>query len=158
MPLERGTGPATIAHNIAEMVRAGHPQKQAVAAAMREARGDMDCDRLDTMLSACDALTRRFDALVEWRCASRFDVSWEESAHPRGEDGKFSASSGGVRAGSDYHESERTKYAAETKPESANLARAHQSVAVEYRYALRKFENGDLRAATQAYERAIKKT
>src|SRR6185312_13418723 len=67
MPLERGTGPATIAHNIAEMVRAGHPQKQAVAAAMREARGDMDCDRLDTMLSACDALTRRFDALVEGR-------------------------------------------------------------------------------------------
>jgi hypothetical protein len=33
MPLEKGSGKETISHNIAEMVNAGHPQKQAIAAA-----------------------------------------------------------------------------------------------------------------------------
>lgn len=37
MPLTKGSSHATIAHNIAEMVRAGHPQKQAIAAAYRVA-------------------------------------------------------------------------------------------------------------------------
>jgi hypothetical protein len=38
MPLKRGGGRATISANIAEMIRAGHPQKQAVAAAYDKAR------------------------------------------------------------------------------------------------------------------------
>ena len=37
MPLERGSSRATISRNISEMVRAGHPQRQAIAAAMRQA-------------------------------------------------------------------------------------------------------------------------
>jgi hypothetical protein len=40
MPLEKGTSEATVSRNIAEMVRSGHPQKQAVAAAIRAARED----------------------------------------------------------------------------------------------------------------------
>lgn len=37
MPLKSGKSKAAISHNIREMVKAGHPQKQAVAAAMRKA-------------------------------------------------------------------------------------------------------------------------
>lgn len=37
MPLLEGSSPKTISHNIAEMIKAGHPQKQAVAAAYHKA-------------------------------------------------------------------------------------------------------------------------
>jgi hypothetical protein len=38
MPLRRGKSKATRSANIAEMVRSGHPQKQAIAAAYRQQR------------------------------------------------------------------------------------------------------------------------
>lgn len=38
MPLKKGKGKKTIGHNIREMTRSGHPQKQVVAAALDEAR------------------------------------------------------------------------------------------------------------------------
>lgn len=38
MPLKSGTSKATISQNIAEMMRAGHPQNQAVAAALSQSR------------------------------------------------------------------------------------------------------------------------
>ena len=40
MPLEKGSSRETVSHNISEMVRHGHPQNQAVAAAMRSAGKD----------------------------------------------------------------------------------------------------------------------
>ncbi len=38
MPLKKGTGKKVVSENIREMVHSGHPQKQAVAAAMNQAR------------------------------------------------------------------------------------------------------------------------
>lgn len=38
MPLEKGSGKKVIRDNIKEMIRNGHPQKQAVAAALNQSR------------------------------------------------------------------------------------------------------------------------
>ncbi len=38
MPLKKGTSRDTIGSNIKEMERSGHPKKQAIAAALNEAR------------------------------------------------------------------------------------------------------------------------
>ena len=39
MPLKAGKSKEVIAHNIREMIKAGHPRKQAIAAALSKARG-----------------------------------------------------------------------------------------------------------------------
>lgn len=38
MPLKKGKSKATVSKNISEMVKSGHPQKQAIAASLNEAR------------------------------------------------------------------------------------------------------------------------
>jgi 8-oxo-dGTP pyrophosphatase MutT (NUDIX family) len=50
MPLLEGSGQATISHNIAEMVKAGHPRDQAIAASFRKAGKGND--------KALDAVTK----------------------------------------------------------------------------------------------------
>jgi len=45
MPLKEGSSKETISSNIREMMRAGHPQDQAVAAALRKARESGGCAR-----------------------------------------------------------------------------------------------------------------
>jgi hypothetical protein len=54
MPLQSGSSKEVISHNIAEMVKAGHPQKQAVAAALHKARDvhPTDCSAVDC--GVCD--------------------------------------------------------------------------------------------------------
>jgi hypothetical protein len=80
MPLEAGKSQAVISHNISEMVHSGHPQKQAVAAAERKARGDDETDhpsrkelsnmldglvrKVDDFSNRCDAAYTRVDALA----------------------------------------------------------------------------------------------
>ena len=53
MPLEHGSSRETISHNIEEMVKAGHPVKQAAAAAYREARSDADPHGVHAYHDAC---------------------------------------------------------------------------------------------------------
>jgi hypothetical protein len=43
MPLKKGKSQATVGYNIKEMVKAGHPQSQAVAAAMSQCRKAGGC-------------------------------------------------------------------------------------------------------------------
>ena len=38
MPLKRGTSQAVVSANIREMLKAGHPRQQAIAAALRQKR------------------------------------------------------------------------------------------------------------------------
>lgn len=45
MPLKEGSSRKTVSSNIREMMKAGHPQEQAVAAAMRKARESGGCAR-----------------------------------------------------------------------------------------------------------------
>lgn len=63
MPLETGKSKAVISHNISEMRKAGHPEKQAIAAAFSEA-GESRKDKIDEVIKKTDALERRVDAFL----------------------------------------------------------------------------------------------
>jgi hypothetical protein len=61
MPLQSGSSKETISKNISEMVKSGHPQKQAVAAALSNARKS-DSEKLDAIADGVAYLTKRMDA------------------------------------------------------------------------------------------------
>jgi hypothetical protein len=54
MPLEPGSSREVVSRNVSEMVKSGHPQKQAVAAALSNARDEVltDPQSLDTILTS----------------------------------------------------------------------------------------------------------
>jgi hypothetical protein len=63
MPLESGSSNQAVSHNIKEMVEAGHPQKQAVAAAMKKAGRSKDKVKAADAYKAYDvALASQFRA------------------------------------------------------------------------------------------------
>jgi hypothetical protein len=59
MPLQPGTNDAAVAENIREMMQAGHPQNQAVAAAMREAGRERPSKDKPKKSALQDALDKR---------------------------------------------------------------------------------------------------
>ena len=78
MPLEKGpVGSAAFGRNVATEVKAGKPQKQAVAIAYSEAGEKKDCamsDRLDSILDSCAKMEARVDALCAGRQDSVYDL------------------------------------------------------------------------------------
>lgn len=56
MPLESGKSKEAFEHNIKTEIKAGKPQKQAVAIAYAKKRGD--CSQLDSILDACDSFEK----------------------------------------------------------------------------------------------------
>lgn len=67
MPLESGKSKEAFSHNVSTEVKAGNPQKQAVAIAYSKARGDssnvaaLDPVKLDACISKMDSIAKRFD-------------------------------------------------------------------------------------------------
>lgn len=57
MPLESGKSKAAFSHNVETEMNAGKPQKQAVAIAYAEQRGD----RLDAIMEVCDTFDAAHD-------------------------------------------------------------------------------------------------
>lgn len=107
MPLQKGSSQAAISANIAELVRAGHPQKQAEAIAEKTARGNDDfSDLIYQFLSqkawwdyprklVKDAASKRKIAkLISGFVGDGFDPSEQREA-----DGKWTAGGGGLQKG-----------------------------------------------------------
>lgn len=59
MPLMPGRSRAAFSQNVETEMKAGKPQKQAVAIAYSKQRGDM----LDCAMDACAAISKRLDAM-----------------------------------------------------------------------------------------------
>lgn len=89
MPLQSGKSEKVISHNISEMVKAGHPQKQAVAAALHNAEDSAtcDCDDCATLPTMKDKkpMRRVHDVHIHIHDAGGF----VEGDHPRSDNGQF---------------------------------------------------------------------
>lgn len=93
MPLKSGSSKETVSHNIKEMVESGHPQKQAVAAALSEARK-----------SGAKIPKKKSDKVEESESSS--DVKEKAAAGPKQ---PSSPSSSTVNSGAGLHSRDKTK-------------------------------------------------
>jgi hypothetical protein len=75
MPLKSGSSPETVSENIREMKASGHPQEQAVAAAMREKRGDAMVG-IDNIQGRFNEIVSRVHAIA--RDAKKLDDDCDE--------------------------------------------------------------------------------
>ena len=62
MPLEPGKSRAAFSHNVKTEMKAGKPQKQAVAIAYAQQRRTDSTVQLDALVEKCDAFERRLDS------------------------------------------------------------------------------------------------
>lgn len=100
MPLKLGSSPDIISANIAELVKAGHPQKQAAAIAYREASKhakDMKPEEWD------EFIFRMNQFLGEERDEAAHDSDFKEGDHPRAGNGQFGSGGGSTGAGGENH-------------------------------------------------------
>jgi len=67
MPLKKGSSREAMSENIAELVRAGHPQKQAEAIAYRVAGKDVDTEAYDAEEDSIKTVARIVMAAIQ-RC------------------------------------------------------------------------------------------
>ena len=83
MPLERGpVGSAAFGRNVATEMKAGKPQKQAVAIAYNEAGEKKDCtmsDRLDSIMDSVSKMEARVDALCARKDADRYEADLKDN-------------------------------------------------------------------------------
>lgn len=87
MPLESGSSRAVISANIAELVKAGHPQKQAEAIAYREAAKDAEYDEgADSFNSLVEKLMRKgYSKEYATKIAGKVAVEKGDAAQDRAE-------------------------------------------------------------------------
>lgn len=71
MPLEKGKSPEVTSHNIAEMIRAGHPKAVAIAAALSMKR--KDGLTIDDCTAAFDSIVEKVHAFKKRNDAGRKD-------------------------------------------------------------------------------------
>ena len=97
MPLEKGKSPEVTSHNIAEMIRAGHPKAVAIAAALSMKRKDGltidDCTAaFDSIVEKVHAFKKRGDASGSYMV--QFDAKDEKGKVHVNMSFRVSASSG----------------------------------------------------------------
>lgn len=80
MPLEKGSSEKTISRNISELRSSGHPEKQSIAIAMKEA-GKSKKDSLPAAIHSALGKTKQ-------------DSTFNEADHPRAANGQFGSGSG----------------------------------------------------------------
>jgi len=97
MPLQQGVSAATISANIAELIRSGREPKQAEAIAYRTAGKDaLAAEDMtpDDWRGLVDGLIKFFGEEAEE--PEHAEDEFEESKHPRDDDGKFGSGAGGA--------------------------------------------------------------
>jgi len=115
MPLEKGKSQAAFSHNVETEIKAGKPQKQAVAIAYATKRGDDFSSKLDAVKDCMDKIETRIDELTKKAdaIASRKDgtqgltIPFSPARHERNANGVFVQTL--EKKSKDYHKDSKSK-------------------------------------------------